>query len=565
MRVFAFLIFVCAISFFTTCQTTSHLPIDYHQQSFSTADTLRGKLSPERTCYDVQFYDLSVAVNPADRTIRGEVDIVFNAIRDFEKLQIDLYENLQIDSILYHGAPVLFNRQYNAVFVELPRIKKGAKDQFTVYYQGAPITSKNAPWVGGFIWTKDAQGTDWVAVACEGDGASLWWPNKDHLSDEPDSMMIRITVPEPLFCVANGNLIGSYPVDGNRRRYDWQVSYPINNYNVSINIGDYVHFSDTYQAEDQTTMPLDYYVLSNNLEIAKKHFQQVTGVLKCFENLMGKYPFWKDGYGLVETPYLGMEHQGAIAYGNRYMRGYLGGMIPSDMDWDYIIVHETGHEYFGNSISVNDHAEMWIHESFTTYLEALYVECTAGYEDYLRYLKVFRNRNYIKNRMPIVGPLDVNFTEFESSDYYFKGSWVLHTIRHAIGDDELWFKLFHDFHQHFAMNHVDTETVIAWFDQRTDLHLTPIFRQYLYHPSIPKLVYSLETKGDEIIMTHQWITNETDFEMPLLVGNPNNYQRIQIKNKKGTVNLGKINPADFKIAEDRFLIEVELNRQIKDF
>ena len=557
MRISVFIISVCILAFFITCQTTNQLPIkDYHQQTFSEADTLRGKLSPERTCYDVHFYDLSVTVNPENKTIKGAVVIAFKATRDFKELQIDLFENLRIDSIIYHGSPVVFSRRYNAVFVQLPEIKKGATDQFTVHYQGAPVPSKNPPWSGGFVWAKDDQGTDWVTVACEGDGASLWWPNKDHLSDEPDSMMIRITVPSSLFCVSNGNLIGTYPVDENRQRFDWQVSYPINNYNVTVNIGDYVHFSDTYQAKDQTTMPLDYYVLSYNLKTAKKHFQQVTGILNCFEDLLGKYPFWEDGYGLVETPYLGMEHQGAIAYGNQYMRGYKGGMIPADMDWDYIIVHETGHEYFGNSLSCNDHAEMWIHESFTTYLEALYVECTTGYEDYLRYLQVFRDRSYINNRMPIVGPLDVNYTEFGSSDHYFKGSWVLHTIRHAIGDDELWFTLFRDFYQHFSINHVDTETVISWFDQRTDLNLTPIFRQYLYHPTIPKLAYTLEEKEDGLMMTHQWITDEPNFEMPLLVGNPDNYQRISIKNKKGTVNLGKLDLTDFKIAEDRFLLEV---------
>jgi len=505
----------------------------------------------------VRFYDLKVGVYPITKTIIGEVDIVFTANRDFDRLQIDLYKNLKIDSIIYRGSPVVFERLYNAVFVQLPSIKKGATDQFTVYYQGTPIVSSNPPWSGGFIWTKDQRGRDWVAVACEGAGASIWWPNKDHLSDEPDSMMIRITVPEELFCVANGNLTDTYPVANNRRRFDWRVSYPINNYNVSINIGDYVQFSETYQAEDQTTMPLDYYVLSYNLEKAKKHFQQVNGILKCFESLLGKYPFWDDGYGLVETPYLGMEHQGAIAYGNKYMRGYKGGMIPADMNWDYIIVHETGHEYFGNSISCNDHAEMWIHESFTTYLEALYVECSASYEDYLRYLQVFRSKAYIKNRKPIVGPMHVNYTAFDSSDHYFKGSWVLHTIRHAIGDDELWFKLFRDFYTQFSMNHVNTETIIDWFDQRTRLNLTPIFQQYLFHPSIPKLVYSLKQKGKNLILTHQWITDVENFEMPLLVGNPSFYQRIKVKNQKGRVNLGRMNMADFRIATDRFLIEVE--------
>lgn len=541
-----------------SCQTNAQLPTDYHQHSFSESDTLRGKLSPARTCYDVQFYDLRVDVYPVTKTIIGEVDIVFRSTRNFEQLQIDLYQNLRIDSILYRGKAVLFNRQHNAVFVQLPEIKKGVIDQFTVYYQGSPIVSNNPPWTGGFIWTKDQQGTDWVTVACEGDGASIWWPNKDHLSDEPDSMMIRITVPEELFCVSNGNLIGTSQKENNRRQFDWKVSYPINNYNVTINIGDYVHFSETYQAADQTTMPLDYYVLSYNLEKAKNHFQQVDGILKCFENLLDKYPFWKDGYGLVETPYLGMEHQGAIAYGNKYTRGYLGGMIPPDMNWDYIIVHETGHEYFGNSISCNDHAEMWIHESFTTYLEALYVECTSSYEDYLRYLQVFRSSAFIKNKKPIVGPLNVNYTQFGSSDHYFKGSWVLHTIRHAIGNDELWFRLLREFYNHFSLNHVDTEMIINWYNKRTKLDLSPIFRQYLFHPTIPKLLYSLEQKGKNLILTHQWKTDEQNFEMPMLVGDPTNYQSVKIKNKKGKTNLGKMDAKDFKIGTEYFLIDTEL-------
>ena len=559
MRIYLLLLSGLLLFFLLSCNSNAQLPTQYNLSHFTEADSLRGMLTPERTCYDVTFYDLQIALDPQNKSISGQVEIRFRATTDFNQLQLDLFRNMKIDKITYENQPVLYKRKHDAIFVQLPTIKKGTEGKLIVYYQGQPTITQNAPWQGGFVWSKDDQGKDWIAVACEGEGASLWWPNKDHLSDEPDSMMIRITVPEDLVCIANGNLVNTIPVGNSMTRYDWRVTYPINNYNVTINVGDYVHFSDTYTSStDQTTMPMDYYVLSYNLEKAKTHFQQVSGVLSCFEKYLGKYPFWEDGYALVETPYLGMEHQGAIAYGNQYMRGYKGGMIPPDMNWDYIIVHETGHEYFGNSISCKDHAEMWIHESFTTYLEALYVECTAGYEDALRYLQVFRSDRYIKNYNPIVGPLNVNFTQFGSSDHYFKGSWVLHTIRHAMNDDEKWFALLKDFYGTFMMQHIDTEEVISWFEKHSDLALTPILHQYLYYPKVPILEYRLEEKKGTLVVHHRWITDVKGFKMPILMGHPDQYQLVPVTNKWKKTTLKSVDASMFEVATDRFLVDLKM-------
>jgi aminopeptidase N len=356
----------------------------------------------------------------------------------------------------------------------------------TIHYGGSPVVAKNAPWDGGFVWALDQKNRYWVGVACEGDGASLWWPNKDHLSDEPDSMLISLTVPERMMAVSNGNLREEVELERERKkRYDWFVSYPINNYNISINVGHYTHFNDTYRSFDGEELPLDYYVIDYNEARARKQFREVHPMLRAYEHYLGKYPFWEDGFALIEAPYLGMEHQSGIAYGNRYMRGYMGGLIPDDMDWDYIIVHEAGHEYFGNAISVADHAEMWIHESFTTYLEALYVEYHMTEADARRYLMT--QRRYITNEEPMLGPLDVNFTDFASSDHYYKGAWMLHTLRYVLADDPLFFGMLRSFYQDHEMSIVSTQQVIDYFSRYTERDLQPFFDQYLRHPDLPVL------------------------------------------------------------------------------
>ncbi|WP_420457826.1 M1 family metallopeptidase [Neolewinella sp.] len=459
----------------------------YDTTQFTQADTLRGSLLPARANYDVTYYELYVDVDPREQTIEGRVEMDYTITGQLPILQLDLYENLQIDGITQEEKELRFTRQGNAVFVELPHpADTGSRHRMTIRYGGTPTAAKNAPWDGGFVWALDQQNRYWVGVACEGEGASLWWPNKDYLGDEPDSMLISVTVPERMYGASNGNLRRQVELKGERkRRFDWFVSYPINNYNVSINVGHYVHFHDVYRSFDGEELALDYYVLDYNLAKARKQFQQVTPMLEAYEHYFGKYPFWDDGFALIETPYLGMEHQSGIAYGNRYMRGYLGGLIPDDMDWDYIIVHEAGHEYFGNSISVADHAEMWIHESFTTYMEALYVEYHRGAADARRYLVT--QKKFIENLRPILGPLGVNFTDFGSSDYYYKGAWMLHTLRGVLNDDPLFFGLLRSFYQDHQYSIVSTQQVIDYFSAYTERDLQPFFDQYLKHPDIPAL------------------------------------------------------------------------------
>ncbi len=515
-RLFLFF-FVC----FNFCSPFNILAQEgYDGYSFNEQDTLRGQLNSYRTCYDVHFYDLDLFVDMLERSIQGQVGIHYTVQEDFNRMQIDLFENMQIDSVVYIDAQAnqlvtSFERNGNAFFVDVPNQTKGASGQVIVYYGGKPIIAKNAPWDGGFSWKRDKENRPWLGVSCEGIGASLWWPNKDHLSEESDSTRIRVTVDDDYTVISNGNLRSTEVLDNGLHAFEWFVAYPINNYNVTLNIGNYAHFNDPYVAFDGDTLACDYYVMDYNLEKAKQHFEQVHGVLESFEYFFGKYPFWEDGFALVETPYLGMEHQSCIAYGNKYMRGYLGGMIPADMDWDYIIVHETGHEYFGNSVSSVDHAEMWIHESFTTYMEALYVEYFYEYADVERYLE--GQRPFIRNKQSIVGPMDVNFDNWKASDHYYKGSWVIHTLRHHLGDDEFYFKYLKDFYQAFSMSHMTSEDFILFTEDYTGLSIRPIMEHYLYKAELPILRYSLDEKRNKKTFAYRWDNVAEDFNLKVWV------------------------------------------------
>ncbi|MEZ5043936.1 MAG: M1 family metallopeptidase [Saprospiraceae bacterium] len=527
-------------------------PDFFKADQFTRADTLRGMLRPERTCYDVTFYHLNVDVYPEKQYLEGTVDIHFTTLADFDRLQIDLFANMKITKVVYEQQALAFERKDNAVFISFPKQLKGTKGIFKVEYNGQPLAAQNPPWDGGFVWRKDKQGKDWIGVACEGTGASLWWPNKDHLSDEPDSMAISIGVPNHLMAVSNGNLTRVEQF-GNRNKYHWRVSYPINNYNISVNIADYANWKETYQAADGSELELDYYVLKDNEAKAKIHFAQVHEVLQCYEQYFGKYPFWKDGYALVETPYLGMEHQGAIAYGNQYMKGYLGSMIPQGMTWDYIIVHETGHEYFGNSISCNDHAEMWIHESFTTYMEALFIECKYNYQEAVSYLQ--SQRIFIMNEEPILGPMDVNWNDWKGSDHYYKGAWILHTLRNVIDKDELWFELLKSLHTKYAISNLTTADVIRHFSTGSGKDLFSFFEQYLRYAQLPCLEYDLEETKKGITLTYRWDADVANFDMPVKVGIPGHYTTIYPKNKEWQeIKLPQMDVKHFKVAKELFLV-----------
>lgn len=524
-------------------------------QDYTRQDTLRGALTPLRTCYDVLFYDLSVSVNFAERRIEGTNIIHYRATQDFTRLQLDLFDNLMLGSIRQGGVSLPYEREGNAVFVRFPTKQvKGQTYQLTVVYGGHPIVARYPPWDGGFTWKKDAAGQPWLGVSCQHKGASLWWPNKDHPSDEPDSMRIRVTVPTGLMAVSNGQLRSTTPLAGGQTLYNWFVSYPINNYCVTLNVANYATFAETYTATDGSIMPCDYYVLPENINKAKGHFKQVQPMLKCFEEWFGKYPFDRDGYALVETPYLGMEHQGAVAYGNKYQNGYLGNDMSGTgvgLAWDYIIVHESGHEWFGNSLTAADNADLWIQEGFTTYSEVLYTECQQGYEAACRYAEGLQKG--IQNAVPLVSVVGVNAQP--TGDIYPKGANLLHTIRNVLNNDALWKKTIRGFAEAFKHQVLSTPQVIAYFEQATGHKLKPIFRQYLYHAPAPALEYRLQEQGNKATLSYRLEADEKDFGLPIKVGyGKENYRIIQPSAEWQTLSLTKVPGKEFRVSTELFYV-----------
>jgi len=518
------------------------------------AEEIRGSLRAERLCYDVKHYDLDIAFNLEDRSIEGKVSMTFDFIKS-DSLQIDLFSNIDLDSIVYIDQQLGFSRYLDAVFIDASLLDTMTTNTIKMYYHGIPIQAKKAPWDGGFVWSSSSAGNEYIAVACEGTGASLWWPNKDHLSDEPDSMDLHFTLPDSLDCISNGNMIQEKVIAPGIKKVHWKVSYPINNYNVTFYIGQYEHFQDQYISLDQDTLPMDYYVFPENLEKAKQHFMQANKVLEAYEHYFGKYPFWKDGYAMVESTYLGMEHQGAIAYGNRYLRGYMGGMIPADMDWDYIIVHETGHEYFGNSISCVDHAEMWIHESFTTYMEALFVEYTMSYDDAERYLQTQKHHG---NEEPIIGPLGVNHNNWQHSDHYFKGSWILHTLRNSIADDTLWFQLLRGFYEKHKMSNITSDAFFVYVNEITDRDYDRFFEQYLFMPGIPKLQYQVKQMEKDVLLSYKWTDCVDGFDMPISIFVNGESTKIYPNSKTYEDAIIKdVSSESIKIDLRKYLIEID--------
>lgn len=518
------------------------------ERSYTRADTLRGALRPERTNFDVLKYTLDIKISPKEKFIAGSNTITFRTIENMAVMQLDLFSNMKVDSIVYQGRHLQYKREFNAVFISFKNaLDANVIDSLQFYYSGNPIVAKNPPWDGGFVFSKDKNGKDFIGVAVQGTGASLWFPNKDHQSDKPEEAEIHLEVPNGLVGVSNGRLMGLKELSNGFTKWSWKVSQPINNYNITLNIGDYVRFSDTFQDLD-----LDFYVLSYHLDKAKKQFTEVQPMMRCFYEHFGAYPFEEDSYKLVEAPFLGMEHQSAIAYGNNYQLGYDGTDVSLSgigLKFDFIIIHETAHEWFGNSISADDIADMWIHEAFTSYAEAVYIECRWGKEDALKYLKGLRS-TMISNKEPIIGDYGVN--KEGSVDMYYKGANLLNTVRSIINDDEKWWSLLKSFSETFKHKITNTEEVIAFFENGTDVSLTPVFEEYLYYAALP----TLQMKKEKGNIYYRWASSVTDFEMPIDLIVKEETQRIYPNQNwqklKKVRSLKKV-----KVDVDRFYVHME--------
>jgi len=509
------------------------------------ADILRGEYGHYRANNDLLFYHLDIRVDPDKKAITGKNTIRFKMLKDDTRIQLDLFANLNVDKIMMGATTLKYERELGAVFVDFPEtLKTGRTYSIDFFYSGTPQTISR---FGGFTFGKDPAGRPWIYTACEGIGASLWWPNKDQWRDEVENMLLSVSIPSDLVDVSNGKFVGKTDLGDGYTRWDWNIHYPINNYDVSLNIGKYEHFADSLGG-----LPLDFYALPEDLEKAKKQFAQAKGMIKAYQHYFGEYPFKKDGYKLVEVPYSGMEHQTAVTYGNHFANGYL------ERDWtgvgisprfDFIIIHESGHEWFGNAVSAADVSDMWIHEGWTTYLECLYVEYMWGKEDGLKYTNGYKPK--VRNQQPIITQRGVN--REPPQDMYFKGALFLNTLRSVVNDDKRWFALIHDVFQHFKYQNIMTEDMVAYFNQKTGMNLTPIFDEYLRHAALPVL----ELKFDDAAGTvsYRWKADEPAFAMPIRVGAKDNWQIVQPTAEWKTMK-SPLKKDDFAVATDLYFVNV---------
>ncbi|MBO0799574.1 MAG: M1 family metallopeptidase [Blastocatellia bacterium] len=512
----------------------------------SRADILRGEYSPWRANNDLISYDLDIRVDPERKFISGKNTIRFKMLKDDARIQLDLFANLKVEKILLGSTELKYARELGTVFVDFPAaLRKGSVQSIDFYYSGSPQETGR---FGGISFRKDPAGRPWITTACEGIGASIWWPNKDQQRDEVENMRLHVAVPNDLIDVSNGRLEGKTDLGDGYTRYDWAIHYPINNYCVSLNIGKYEHFSD--RLGDLT---LDFYCLPENLEKAKRQFAQAKPMLEVFQKYFGEYPFKRDGYKLIEVPYSGMEHQSAVTYGNRFANGYL------ERDWtgvgvslkfDFIIVHESAHEWFGNSITAADVSDQWIHEGWATYAECVYVEAMFGREDALKYVNGYKSK--VRNRQPIITARGVNRTP--SQDQYFKGALFLNTLRSVIADDAHWWKLLRDYCSRFKYSSIMSEDLVRFFNERTGLNLTPIFDQYLRQAELP----ALELRFEKGSVSYRWKAGVKDFAMPVKVGRKDDWQLIRPTAEWKTMKTA-LKKEEFEVATDLYYIDVVKN------
>jgi aminopeptidase N len=482
-----------------------------NSKQFTHQDTLRGSITPERAWWDLNYYHLDISVDPETKSIQGKNTIRYSVLEPYQTLQIDLQAPMKLTKAVQDGKELTVRKDGNAHFITLKKLQtiSEKQEEIEISYEGQPRVAVRAPWDGGISWKKDANGNDFIASSCQGLGASVWWPNKDHMYDEVDSMKISVNVPKQLMNISNGRLESIEKQDNETTTYHWVVTNPINNYGVNINIGDYVHFSEVYEGENGP-LDMDYYVLRDHLVKAKEQFKDAPKMMKAFEHWFGPYPFYEDSFKLVEVPYLGMEHQSSVTYGNQFKQGYLGRDLSRTgwgLKFDFIIIHESGHEWFANNITYKDAADMWIHEGFTAYSENIFLDYHYGTEASADY--VIGTRRNIQNDTPIIGTYNVNSEG--SSDMYYKGANMLHTLRQLIKDDEKWRQLLRGLNKTFYHQTVTTKDIEDFVSTFSGLNLTAFFNQYLRDIRIPTLEYSIQKNK----LSYQWTNVVESFEMPI--------------------------------------------------
>ncbi|HEX5216165.1 MAG TPA: M1 family metallopeptidase [Vicinamibacterales bacterium] len=509
------------------------------------ADILRGEYSRWRANNDLLFYHLDIRIDPQQKRISGKNTIRFRMLKDDTRIQLDLVSYLVTEKILFNSQPLEYERELNTVWVDFPEtLRAGREYAIDYFYSGSPPPTGR---FGGLAFRTDPQGRPWINTACEGEGAMVWWPNKDQWRDEVENMRISVAIPNGLTDVSNGKFVGKTDLGDGYTRWDWLVQYPINNYSVSVNIGTYEHFSDTHNGET-----LDFWTLPENVEKGKKQFSQAAGMIEAYEKFFGKYPFRKDGYKLIEVPYSGMEHQSAVTYGNRFANGYL------ERDWtgvgispkfDFIVIHESAHEWFGNAITAADVSDMWIHEGWATYLENLYVEHVFGYDDALKYVNAYKSK--VQNRTPIITPRGIHRTP--PQDMYFKGALFINTLRNVVNDDAKWWRLLREMFKEFEYKNIMTEDLIAFFNKQTGMNLTPVFDQYLRHTALPALELTFHP-GDSTV-SYRWRADEAAFAMPVRVGTKGKWQIITPTRDVQTMAIS-VAPEQFEVATDLYYVNV---------
>ncbi|MCE6988320.1 M1 family metallopeptidase [Dyadobacter sp. CY323] len=491
---------------------TSTFHVFAQDKKFTRADTLRGSITSQRAWWDLTYYHLNVTPNAKDSTISGSTRIYYKVLQPNQSIQVDLQEPLQISKVVQDGESLEYKRDGNAFFITLKKKQEpGKSENLEVFYSGKPRLAKRPPWDGGIQWVPDGKGNTMIATSCQGLGSSVWWPCKDHMYDEPDSMQISITVPKNMTNVSNGNLRSVVENNDNTHTFNWVVKNPINNYGVNMNVAEYVSWKEIYKGE-KGDLNVSYYALPANVGKAKEQFKQVPQMLKAFEHWFGPYPFYEDGYKLVEVPYLGMEHQSSVTYGNQYKMGYLGRDLSNTgwgLKWDFIIIHESGHEWFANNITYKDAADMWVHEGFTNYSENLYTEYYFGKEAGSAY--VIGTRALIANDAPIVGVYGVN--ESGSKDMYYKGGNMLHTIRQIVNDDEKWRQILRGLNKTFYHQTVDGSQIEAYVSEKAGRNISKVFDQYLRDTRIPVLEYAFGSKS----LQYRWANVVEGFDMPVKV------------------------------------------------